>query len=498
MNATVLPPLEQVDPAQAWQPWQPTPADPWSRKWAGHLYRRAAFGATHQELETAVKQGLPATLERLLKGDPKVAGPDWEEAQESAGRYAIRTLTELRAWWLNAIVNGPHPLQEKMTLFWHNHLATSNAKVQRPLLMWKQNVLLRKHALGKFRPLLLNISHDPAMLIWLDSNSNVKGKPNENYARELMELFSLGVGHYTEKDIREAARAFTGWSNDDDQFEFDSSQHDDRVKTVLGQKGNWNGDDIVRIVLEQPCAALFLTRKLYHYFVSETVVPPDSLLAPLADSFRKSDYDIGALVKTILSSRHFFSAHAYRQRIKDPVEFTVGTVRACWKAEEASAIKPGALVVDVGAMGMELFAPPNVKGWPGGKAWLNTATVLARSNFAQRVAFGLEEKVNEPLDFAVEVTPAPPNSTQPTKEVEPPEPPGLRDVVDRLGLKKDSPPQAFVDRLVDVLLPGGISQAARGKLMAYVGEGKPDARALRRRVREAAHAVMTMPEYQLA
>ena len=169
------------------------------------------------------------------------------------------------------------------------------------------------------------------MLVWLDSNSNVKGKPNENYARELMELFSLGVGHYTEKDIREAARAFTGWRTDGEGFAFDPRLHDSGPKTVLGQTGAWDGGDVVRIVLEQPAAARFLVRKLYHFLVSEKAVPPDSLLEPLCESFRKSDYDIAGLVRTILASRHFYSDHAFRQRVKGPVEYVLGAVQAVYR-----------------------------------------------------------------------------------------------------------------------------------------------------------------------
>ena len=167
------------------------------------------------------------------------------------------------------MLQGGHPLREKMTLFWHNHFATSLAKVQDPALMFRQNGLLRQHALGRFGPFLQAMSKDPAMLVWLDSNTNVKGRPNENYARELMELFSLGVGHYTEQDIREAARAFTGWRTDGEGFAFDARLHDGGPKTVLGQTGAWDGGDVVRIVLEQPAAARFLVRKLYHFLVSE-------------------------------------------------------------------------------------------------------------------------------------------------------------------------------------------------------------------------------------
>src|SRR5581483_3050586 len=190
--------------------------------------------------------------------------------------------------------------------------ATSIAKVRSPALMFRQNCLLRRHALGKFGPFLQAISKDPAMLIWLDSNSNVKGKPNENYARELMELFSLGVGNYTEKDIREAARAFTGWHTDGDEFRFNPQLHDGAPKTVLGQTGAWDGGDVVRIVLVQPAAARFLVRKLYRFLISENATPPDALLEPLCERFRKSDYAIAELVRTMLASRHFYSDHAFR------------------------------------------------------------------------------------------------------------------------------------------------------------------------------------------
>src|ERR1700722_2153491 len=204
------------------------------------------------------------------------------------------------------------------------------------------------------------------MLEWLDSNSNVKEHPNENYARELMELFSLGVGHYTEKDVREAARAFTGWHTAGNGFRFDARDHDGGAKTILGQTGNWDGGDVARIVLGQPQTARFLVRKFYQFFVSETEVPPDSLLQPLSDLFRRSDFDVTVLVKTMLASRHFYSAYAFRQRIKSPAEYIVGAVRAVYRVydEQEADYRPlphQVLVSRLGAMGQELFAPPNVK-----------------------------------------------------------------------------------------------------------------------------------------
>ena len=321
-------------------PWSPSGEDRWDRKWAGHLYRRAAFGATWAELQAAVDAGPGATIDRLLAGGEGQAefdrlmddlGPDdpqfqGQEANEAGSRTGGSTGSSTRT----------HPLRERLVLFWHNHFATSVLKVRQPALMKQQNILIRKHALGKFGPFLLEMSRDPAMLIWLDSNSNARGKPNENYAREVMELFTLGVGHYTEADVREAARAFTGWHTDGRKFTFNRSRHDDGTKTVLGQTGDWDGGDVVRIVLEQPAAARFLVRKLYRDLIGEGETPPDALLAPLAERYRASGYDTADLVGTMLRSRHFFSEHAYRRRVKSPVEYVVGMLR-CLEAKTAPA-----------------------------------------------------------------------------------------------------------------------------------------------------------------
>ena len=257
----ILPPLDRIDPAVAWQPWQPSAADPWGRTWAAHLYRRAAFGPSRADLVEAERLGPDGTLDLLLRGRP--GADDLLPALTDGGRVAAARDEraaygdgdQIRGWWLYCMLQGGHPLREKMTLFWHNHFATSITKVQSPVPMFRQNCLLRSHALGRFGPLLQAVSRDGAMLVWLDSNRNVKAHPNENYARELMELFSLGVGNYTEKDVREAARAFTGWHTDGRGFAFDAGSHDDGPKTVLGQTGAWDGGDVVRIVLGQPAAA---------------------------------------------------------------------------------------------------------------------------------------------------------------------------------------------------------------------------------------------------
>jgi hypothetical protein len=503
--AKPLPPLDQIDPAEAWQPWQPTAADPWGAKWAAHLYRRAAFGPSGEDLREAERLGVQGTLDLLFRGQSHAE--EVAETLADVGRVAAErdeTGVQLRGWWLYCILQGGHPLLEKLTLFWHNHFATSIAKVQSPPMMFRQNCLLRKHALGQFGPFLQAISRDGAMLLWLDSNSNVKGKPNENYARELMELFSLGVGNYTEKDIREAARAFTGWRTDGDDFKFDTRLHDNGAKTVLGQTGAWNGGDVVRIVLEQPATARFLVRKLYHFLISEQKAPPDALLEPLCDSFRKSDYDIAALVRTILASRHFYSGHAFRQRIKGPVEYVLGAVQAVYRRyrEEEADYRPLPQQVLVGllsAMGQSLFAPPNVKGWPGGATWLNTHTVLERSNFAAALAMGTlwTDYSPEPSAGAQQGLGARRGSPVPGELADEP-PPKAYDsarLVHEMGMSR---PEEAVSVLLDHYLPGGVRADVRSKLVAFVAEGKPTDPALARRVREAVHAILTMAEYQLA
>jgi hypothetical protein len=488
-------------------PWEPGPKDPFNLKWAGHLFRRAGFGAAPGDLRAAVEKGLDAALTRLVEGD--AGAEDRLRLLLAVGDKMVSDdrPDELRGWWCYCMIHTAQPLREKMTLFWHNHFATSVTKVGRPTLMYAQNKLLRRHALGRFRPFLLDVSRDPAMIVWLDNNSNVKGKPNENYAREVMELFSLGVGNYTEQDVKEAARAFTGWhtNGSGDAYEFSARQHDADPKTLLGKTGNWNGDDVVRILCDQPQAARFLVRKLYRYFISETHDPPAALLEPLAESFRKSDYDIAALMKTMLRSRHFFSEYAYRQRVKSPPEFVLGAARAvAHPTEEQDTVRlpPGTLVGRMEAMGQELFAPPNVKGWPHGKAWLNTATVLARNNFARQVAFG---QVAEELPDDAGLAPYLGKQALPVREAPPappvpegPEPQPVYDSADLIRQAKLTEPAKVVDFLLDLFLQGDVPPPARAKLVAFVGDGKPKDKALDRRVREAAHTIMCMPEYQLA
>ena len=487
--------LSQVDPAQAWLPWEPDSRQPFDAKWAAHLFRRAAFGATPDEVQEAVKAGPQAAIDRLLRGEPSAEARGKMLADTGLHFAKQGEIEQLRGWWVYAMLNSGHPLREKLTLFWHNHFATSVAKVRRADLMFRQNELIRRHALGKFGPFLKEMGRDPAMLLWLDSNRNVKGAPNENYAREVMELFSLGVGNYTEKDIREAARALTGWHTDGGQneFEFNPAVHDEGMKTVLGKAGNWNGDDVARICLEQPAAARFLVGKLYRFLVSENP-PPKGLIEPLAEQYRKSDYDTAALVRTMLASRMFFSDHALFQRVKWPVEFVLGAVRETLPGPVA----PASLVPSIDAMGQPLFAPPNVKGWVAGKAWLNNATLLARNNFAEVVAMGTLTTPPRPNNNARFVASKPVLVKDQAAPIDAPEPPPALDSATFVRNAKATKPDQIVARLEEMLLPGGMPAHAKSKLEAYLAEGNPQGPALDRRVREAVHAVLCMPEYQLA
>ncbi len=454
--------LSKVDPADAWQPWQPA-AGAWNRKWAAHLLRRAAFGPTPAELDKVLAAGLPKTLDKLFAGEPDAA--DRLDLLTETGKYYTDT-TSLRTWWLYAMLEGGHPLREKLTLFWHNHFATSYAKVRSTKLMFEQNATLRKHALGKFPAFLLDISKDTAMLVWLDSNRNVKGAPNENYAREVMELFSLGVGNYTEKDIQEAARALTGWHHDTEvtKFEFNRELHDDGAKTVFGKTGKWTGEDVVRLCCEKDACAKFLVGKLYAFLVSESP-PPKGLLTPLEEQFRTSGYDIADVTKTVLGSRLFFSEHAYRKRVKWPVECALGAVNAAVPGRV-----PLSDVIDpLAKMGQALFSPPNVKGWRTGTDWLNSATLLARNNFAEKVAMGTWGKGRPARsDGRVFMTVDADKTPGPPSDVGPPPPAAKHDVCEFVYAAKPKDVAAVVKRIGELLYGDAVPAPVAKKLEAFL------------------------------
>ncbi len=303
------------------------------------------------------------------------------EQRRDEQRLRRQRYETLRAWWVREMLVTPSPLTERMTLFWHNHFTSGEDKVQFPQLMTQQNLLLRREALGNFGTLLHDVAKDPAMLQYLDGASNRKGKPNENFAREVMELFTLGEGHYTQRDVSEAARAYTGWSLDPDTqaYLWRANQHDDGEKTVLGQTGPFDGDQVLDILLARPETATFVTTRLWREFVSDT--PDPARIAPIAAQFRASRYDIKAALRGLFMSDAFWDEGDRGVLVKSPAEFVVGTLRAFDIGYDNTA----PFAAQIRTLGENLLYPPNVKGWPGGTTWINSSTLLARKQFVEQL-----------------------------------------------------------------------------------------------------------------
>jgi uncharacterized protein (DUF1800 family) len=314
---------------------------------------------------------------RYPQGGEKASAEERKAFQQEQLRKGL----ELRGWWVEEMLVTPSPLTERMTLFWHNHFVSGQQKVRLAELMYRQNVTLRANALGNFSTLLYAMARDPAMVIYLDSAQNRKGTPNENFARELMELFTLGEGHYTEQDVKEAARAFTGWSIDrvSGNFTFRPFIHDYGVKTVLGKTGNFDGDQVLDILISRPETAEFVTRKLWREFVSPD--PQEREVKRIAARFREAHYDIRSALYAILTSDAFYSAENRGVLVKSPVDLVVGTMHQFDMRTGA----PVPFAFAAAGMGQNLFLPPNVKGWPGGEAWINASTLLARKQFLDRL-----------------------------------------------------------------------------------------------------------------
>ncbi len=376
------------------------PSAPMGRADAWHLLARTGFGAAPADVERFATLSREAAIDALLTDVRRRATllpPAWahryervfrpgmtaEQRRAANRREQVERGLELRAWWVAEMLATPTPLTERMTLFWHNHFATSQQKVRVASLMYRQNVLLREHALGNFAVLLREVAKDPAMLVWLDGAQNRRGAPNENFAREVMELFTLGEGRYTEADVREAARALTGWSVDPEtgDFRFRRALHDPGVKTIFGRTGPHSGDDLITLLLAQPATAEFITRKLWREFVGEPRPEDAPEITRLAAAFRGSGYELKPLVAGILRTEAFWSPARRGELVKSPVDLVVGTLRTfAFEVEDAA---PFAIVLR--QLGQDLFAPPNVKGWPGGEAWLSTSTLLARKAFLNRL-----------------------------------------------------------------------------------------------------------------
>ncbi len=362
----------EVDPRWAWEPYRPTAEAPWDTRRAAHLLRRAGFGAHWEEVQEAVRLGPEQTLASLFEQE------ETEAEQRDADDLARAVLAgndprQLTAWWLRRIRYTSAPLRERMTLFWHGHFCTSAAKVPHSQLMLTQYELFRENALGSFPKMVQQIARDPAMLLYLDSATNRKQHPNENFARELLELFTLGIGNYTEADIQELACCFTGWEVHRGRFVFDRYQHDTAPRTLFGKSGTYSGEEAISCVLAQPAVGEFLTRKLVRFFITEQHPLTAELLAPLAEQLRQDELQIEPTVRRLLASNLFHSSWSLEGRIRAPVELALVLLR-----ETGATTNFHALAGRLETLGQSLFFPPNVKGWAGGTTWINTASLLAR------------------------------------------------------------------------------------------------------------------------
>jgi len=396
----------------------PLPAGEFSPHAAAHLLRRAGFGGTWDQAQELSALGLDAAVDRLVNSVPSDSPPapdfaalpaendkEFEERiralPEEESRQKERQLraeqehkqiAALKIWWLNRMLasapepSAPAPLEEKLTLFWHSHFASSfEDKVGRTFPLWQQNQTFRRLALSRFPDQLNAIIRDPAMLVWLDNASSHRNNPNENFARELMELFSTGVGPYSETDVKEAARALTGYSVDRETwtFQFREDAHDPGEKTFLGQTGAFRGEDITAIICDHPATADFMARKFLDYFVCTQ--PDPTMVKPVADLYREREYDLRALLHTLFRSRLFYSDRARSAVVKGPVALAVGALKSMRSPLPPDDLILGALRV----MGQDLFFPPDVNGWPGGADWINSNTLLVRYNFANFLMHGV-------------------------------------------------------------------------------------------------------------
>lgn len=382
---------------------EPLKNSEWTPAAAAHLLSRAGFGGSPKDVESLHGRGLDGAVDSLLsapddadifpppdasipqdllalrKGMEGKSAEEKKAAQMAQRKETQQKMAGLRMWWLDRMRWSPFPAREKAVLFWHGHWATSAEKVRDAFPMWQQNETLRAHALGRFEPLAKEISRDPAMMRYLDLVQSKSGKPNENFARELMELFTLGEGHYSEDDVKGGARAFTGYriNPQTQQFLFAARQHDGESKSFFGFEGDFDGDDIIGFLVADPQCARFLSRKLWVFYGSEN--PSPELVEALAGTYRRENMDTGRLLGAMFRSREFYRPDVMGRQIKGPVQWLV---QAC---KELDLPIPADASGILRQLGQTPFAPPNVKGWDGGRSWISSATLLLRYNIAGRI-----------------------------------------------------------------------------------------------------------------
>lgn len=456
----------------------PLPPSEWTRLAAAHLLNRAGFGGSPAEIDRFHGLGHVGAIEQLFGAGEEadlfpfpemeplsarmralkieeLEGAELEERKKQERKRRNELGIDLRHWWLHRMRETPNSVREKTTLFWHGHWATGLRKVNDPFFMHRQNETLRAQALGPFVPLAKEISRDPAMIIYLDLQSNSSKKPNENFAREVMELFTLGEGHYSERDIVEVARAFTGYRVDRDAggFRFHARQADAGSKTILGVTGAFSGDEAIDIVAAHPRCAEFIAGKIWTFYAG--TVPSERLREALGKEYRKSGMETGMFLKTLFASREFFAPDVVRRQIKSPVQWLV---QMC-KVLEIPLPPPRIVHPLMANLGQVLFDPPNVKGWEGGRAWISSSTLLVRYNAAGTIVRG-GSGVMPDIDHLI--------------------PPGRAPeaTVEELAWRifQAPMPAALRERTISMLKENGASPAARRDLL---------------------HLLMSTPEFQL-
>ena len=461
-----------------------------------HLMRRAGFGATRDELEALVARGYEATVEQLLH--PETSLNSTLEDEDLVRRYhvdqnSLLILDSAQAYWIYRMVNTSRPLEEKIALFWHGLFATGYTKLNQPRVILSQIDMFRRRGLDSFRDLLVEISKDPAMIFWLDNKDNHKDAVNENYGREILELFTMGVGNYTEEDVRQSSRAFTGWNirnsdfhavrtNQDSvwpygridwQYEYRPEDHDNGEKQFLGQVGDHNGEDVIDIICHHPATARFIARHLYNFFVADepqvpawdTVPPRDPhAIETLAQAFVESDHNIRATLRVLFNS-DFFKASTFA-KVKSPVEMVAGTARAAGGFEFPDVVDIQ-LALQPAQMGQQVLDPPSVEGWHTGVEWVNTASLVKRVNFA----------VGQFSDT--------------TK-------PGVNSMIDRIASSNGNlSPDDLVESCLDILGPMSVSEKSRNELVQQAADGN-GGQTTENRIRAMLQMIVSSREYQMA
>lgn len=461
-----------------------------------HLMRRAGFGASRDELEGLAERGYANVVEDLLHPGDANAMPNDVIRRYHSEMAEMRELNSAGAYWMYRMVTTQNQLEEKLALFWHGLFATGYSKLNQASALVNQIDTFRRHSLGSFQAMLVELSKDPAMIIWLDNHDNHKDNINENYGRELLELFAMGVGNYTEEDIKECARAFTGWTLGNAEymstrasrdsiwpysrinwhFNYRDYDHDDGEKTFLGHTGNFNGEDIIAIIVEQEATARFISTRLFQYFAADEVSPAgEAVIGEMMRSYFDSGHEIRSVLRTLFNSDYFKSEEARFARVKGPVELVVGAVRMAGTYREPT-FGADQLARHTMYMGQGIFQPPSVEGWHEGAEWIDSGALVERVNFVG-------------------------------KELGNPGNPGVRAIIDRMAREAEGPlsPQAQVAGCADLIGPLEISEGTRNSLHEFASQqGDAELRAGRRteadeqRIANLLRLLTATREYQLA